>query len=212
MYAFTTYVALWLSDILVESSTGTRTRITFLSDINRTSAIRCCPTRELLLDLVQRYMVYCKFSWTRPGSTLCIWLQSQYILQHHAHLNHYATTLLALPLMHEVPKDSDIIVISSYALTTIYNLIWLTVSDLIWLIVSDLIWLTFLTGFDSVFIILFYLHFMHWSSIQVHYSSTITVRPEVVHHWTGCSQNNPTLKSWDITQFWELKLVLKRRW
>ena len=33
MHAFTTYVAEWLPDILVESSTGTRTRVTGLSEV-----------------------------------------------------------------------------------------------------------------------------------------------------------------------------------
>ena len=49
MYAFTTYVAAWLPDILVESSTGTRPSVTGLSDINRTSAVKWVTTRELTL-------------------------------------------------------------------------------------------------------------------------------------------------------------------
>ena len=34
MYVFTTYVAAWLQDILVESSTGTRPSVTGLYDVN----------------------------------------------------------------------------------------------------------------------------------------------------------------------------------
>ena len=49
MYAFTTYVAAWLSDILVDSSTGTRPNLTFLSEVTRTSAVRLVTTRELTL-------------------------------------------------------------------------------------------------------------------------------------------------------------------
>ena len=40
MYVFTTYVAARLSDNLVESSTGTRTRVTGLSDVTQTSDVR----------------------------------------------------------------------------------------------------------------------------------------------------------------------------
>ena len=40
MYAFTTYIAAWLSDIIVESSTGTTPIVTSLSHVNRTSAVR----------------------------------------------------------------------------------------------------------------------------------------------------------------------------
>ena len=49
MYVFTTYVAAWLSDILVESSTGTIPSVTGLSEITRTSAVRWLTTRELPL-------------------------------------------------------------------------------------------------------------------------------------------------------------------
>ena len=37
---FTTYVAVLMPDVLVESSTGTRTSVTVLSNVNRTSAVR----------------------------------------------------------------------------------------------------------------------------------------------------------------------------
>ena len=39
MYAFTTYVAEWLPDILVESSTATRPSVTGLYDVTQTSAV-----------------------------------------------------------------------------------------------------------------------------------------------------------------------------
>ena len=40
MYALTKYVAAWLPDILVESSTGTRPSVTGLSDVTQTSDVR----------------------------------------------------------------------------------------------------------------------------------------------------------------------------
>ena len=43
------YVGVWLPDILVESSTGTRTSVTVLSDVTLTSAVQLFPTRELPL-------------------------------------------------------------------------------------------------------------------------------------------------------------------
>ena len=39
----------WLPDILVESSTGTRTSVTVLSEFTRTYIVRQFPTRELPL-------------------------------------------------------------------------------------------------------------------------------------------------------------------
>ena len=46
---FTAYVAAWLPDILVESSTGKRPSVTSLSEVTRTSAVQWVTTRELLL-------------------------------------------------------------------------------------------------------------------------------------------------------------------
>ena len=43
------YVAAWLSDILVESSTGTRPSVNGLSEFTRTSAVRWVTTREIPL-------------------------------------------------------------------------------------------------------------------------------------------------------------------
>ena len=40
MHAFTMYVAAWLPGILVESSNGTRTCVTGLSDVTQTSAVQ----------------------------------------------------------------------------------------------------------------------------------------------------------------------------
>ena len=53
MYAFTTYVAVWLPDILVESSTGTRPSVTGLSDVTWTPAVRLVTTRELPLGCIK---------------------------------------------------------------------------------------------------------------------------------------------------------------
>ena len=53
MYVFTTYVAAWLPDILVESSTGTRPNVTGLFDVPRTSAVRWVTTRELPLGFIK---------------------------------------------------------------------------------------------------------------------------------------------------------------
>ena len=39
MYVFTTYVAAWLPDILVESSTGTIPSATGIYDVTQTSAV-----------------------------------------------------------------------------------------------------------------------------------------------------------------------------
>ena len=46
---FTTYVAVCLTDILVDSPTGTRTSVTVLSDVTQTSAVKRLTTRELPL-------------------------------------------------------------------------------------------------------------------------------------------------------------------
>ena len=40
MYAFTMYVAAWMPDIIVESSTGTRSSMTGLYGVKRMSAVR----------------------------------------------------------------------------------------------------------------------------------------------------------------------------
>ena len=50
---FTTYLATWLPDILVESSTGTRPSVTGLSDVTQTSAVRLVTTRELPLGCIK---------------------------------------------------------------------------------------------------------------------------------------------------------------
>ena len=39
MHMFTTYVAAWMPDILVESSTGNRPSVTGMSGVTRTSAV-----------------------------------------------------------------------------------------------------------------------------------------------------------------------------
>ena len=49
MYAFTMYVAVWLPDILVESSTGTRNSMTVLYDTTGMSFVQLLTTRELPL-------------------------------------------------------------------------------------------------------------------------------------------------------------------
>ena len=46
---FTTYVAVWLPYILVEISTGTRTIVTVIFKVTRTSAVQCLSNREILL-------------------------------------------------------------------------------------------------------------------------------------------------------------------
>ena len=46
---FTTYVAAWLPDILVESSTGTRPSVTGLYNVTRTPPVWLLATRELPL-------------------------------------------------------------------------------------------------------------------------------------------------------------------
>ena len=46
---FTTYVDVWLPDILVQSSTGTRTSVTVLSVVTKTSSVKLLKTRELTL-------------------------------------------------------------------------------------------------------------------------------------------------------------------
>ena len=50
---FTTYVAAWLWDILVESSTGNRPHVTGLSNVTQTPAVRWVKTRELPLDFIK---------------------------------------------------------------------------------------------------------------------------------------------------------------
>ena len=50
---FPPYVAPWLPDILVNSSTGTRHSVTGLSDVTPTSAVRWVITRELPLDFIK---------------------------------------------------------------------------------------------------------------------------------------------------------------
>ena len=49
MYEFITYVAAWLPDILVESSTGTRPSVNGLSDVTWMSAIRWVTNSNLPL-------------------------------------------------------------------------------------------------------------------------------------------------------------------
>ena len=49
---FTLYVAAWLSDILVKSSTGTRPSVTAMYDVTRTSAVQLVTTRELPLGCI----------------------------------------------------------------------------------------------------------------------------------------------------------------
>ena len=51
MHAFTMHVAVWLPDILVESSTGTRTSVTVLSGVTGMSAVQLFPPRYLPLGL-----------------------------------------------------------------------------------------------------------------------------------------------------------------
>ena len=46
---FTAYAAVWLPDILVDSSTGNRTSVTGLSEVTKSFVIRLFPTRELPL-------------------------------------------------------------------------------------------------------------------------------------------------------------------
>ena len=46
MYLFTTYVATWLTYIRVESSTGTITSVTGVSNVTRTCAVLLVTTRE----------------------------------------------------------------------------------------------------------------------------------------------------------------------
>ena len=55
MHAFTTYIVAWMPDILVESSTGTRPRVTGLSNVTCMSAVRRLTSR-----LYQGYTVYCR--------------------------------------------------------------------------------------------------------------------------------------------------------
>ena len=49
MYVFTTYIAAWLPDIQVESSTGTRDRVTVMYDVTWTSEAKLLTNRELTL-------------------------------------------------------------------------------------------------------------------------------------------------------------------
>ena len=53
MYAFTMYVAEWLTDILVESSTGTRPSMIGLYDVYRTSSVRWMKNRELTIGCIK---------------------------------------------------------------------------------------------------------------------------------------------------------------
>ena len=46
---FTAYVAAWLPDMLVESSTGIRTSVNVLFEVTQTSAVQLLTTRELPL-------------------------------------------------------------------------------------------------------------------------------------------------------------------
>ena len=46
---FTMYVAAWLPDILVESSTGTRPSVNCISNDTQTSAVQLVTTREIPL-------------------------------------------------------------------------------------------------------------------------------------------------------------------
>ena len=50
---FTTYVAEWLPDILVESSTGTRPSMTGLYDVNQTSSVQLVTTRDIPLVCIK---------------------------------------------------------------------------------------------------------------------------------------------------------------
>ena len=82
--------------------------------------------------------------------------------------------------------------------------VWPDSTHRVWLDSTHLVWL------DSTHI--FWLDLTHYlpDSIQLMFkafipnSSQITVRFQWVPHWPGCIQNNPTLKSWNITQFGEL--------
>ena len=53
MHAFTTCVAAWLPDILVESSTGTRPSVASMSDVTRTFAVQLVTTRDLPLYCIK---------------------------------------------------------------------------------------------------------------------------------------------------------------
>ena len=69
-------------------------------------------------------------------------LQSRNPHQHHNLCEKYATASIYCPLMRQVSNMCPVIDIGSFALVTIYDLIWIPCSNLIQLTIYDLIWLT----------------------------------------------------------------------
>ena len=53
MYAFTTYIAVWLQDILVDISNGNRPSVTGLSDFTWTSAVQWVKNKDLHLGCIK---------------------------------------------------------------------------------------------------------------------------------------------------------------
>ena len=54
----------------------------------------------------------------------------------------------------------------------------------------------------------FLLIWIHWFSLDLTHRFRLDLTHRFWLDWTECLQNNPTLKLWNIQQFWELKLVL----
>ena len=94
---------------------------------------------------------------------------------------------------------------STFLLVTGFDLIWLTIFNLIRLnCCFDLIRLNYyyLIWFDSRLMYLFLTRVTQFESHSSQASGRST--------WPGCLQKIPTLKLWNIPQFWSLKLGLAR--
>ena len=68
----------------------------------------------------------------------------------------------------------------------------------------------FLTGFDPIFLVQFDSRLTRLIMIRVTSFGSHSIQVSEVPHWQGFFQNNSILKSWNIPQFWELKLALAR--
>ena len=144
------------------------------------------------------------------------------ILQHHDYYEHSAAvpkairypplaTALTSAVMRRPPFttwfDSPFPTWLSSLFSIVFDAPFLTWFNLWFSIWFDL---RFTIRFDSVFLIQFKSRLTFYFLFDSHLSSHITVGLHGVPNFPGYLWNSPTLKSCNIPQFWELKLVLAR--
>ena len=181
------------------------------------------PTREPILIPIKGNHAR---SWTR--STVCIYLRIQ-----SRHYSDVTFTTSTLPLRQypahgcvRYPKlapSSELSVPCWLSFTNLFESPCMTLFDsplwtgfdspfTNWFNSLCLTWFDsrFLTWFDSIFPIQFDSRLINFPWFKSHDSIQIPVKLQGAPHWPGCLQNNPTLKSWNIPRWWELRLILAR--